>query len=178
MLPVITVIRLNFKGDYIKLIYLRSRYYSPETGRFLTRYIWQGDYNRPLSLNRWNYTYSNPVNFIDPSGFCTPQTCYVFCFTGGGNTGNDLNNNGDYDLGNLDPTDTSWQILLKSIGQKAHVSVVPLFPYGPNGSIDTSLISRFLKQVCSRQTIVLLPVRQMKLAVIKNVIQENWNKLY
>jgi RHS repeat-associated protein len=54
--------------SYIKLIDLRSRLYSPETGRFLTRDSWQGDYNRPLSLNRWNYTEGNPINRTDPSG--------------------------------------------------------------------------------------------------------------
>jgi RHS repeat-associated protein len=55
--------------SYIKLINLRSRLYSPETGRFLTRDSWQGDCNRPLCLNRWNYTEGNPVNFTDPSGY-------------------------------------------------------------------------------------------------------------
>jgi hypothetical protein len=49
---------------------LRSRFYSPETGRFQTRDSWQGDYNRPLSLNRWNYVEGNPINRTDPSGFC------------------------------------------------------------------------------------------------------------
>ena len=42
--------------------------YSSLTGRFLTKDTWQGDYTRPLSLNRWNYTESNPVNYTDPSG--------------------------------------------------------------------------------------------------------------
>ena len=54
--------------SYIKLIYLRSRYYAPDTGRFLTKDSWQGDYNRPLSLNSWNYVEGNPINLIDPSG--------------------------------------------------------------------------------------------------------------
>ncbi len=58
----------EIRDSYIKLIYLRSRYYAPETGRFLTKDSWQGDYNRPLSLNRWNYVEGNPVNLIDPSG--------------------------------------------------------------------------------------------------------------
>lgn len=39
-------------------------------GRFLTRDTWAGNYNRPLSLNRWNYTEGNPVNYTDPSGRC------------------------------------------------------------------------------------------------------------
>jgi RHS repeat-associated protein len=58
----------EYQNSYIKLIYLRSRMYSPLTGRFLTRDSWQGDYNRPLSLNRWNYTEGNPINYTDPSG--------------------------------------------------------------------------------------------------------------
>ena len=44
------------------------RYYAPETGRFISKDIWQGDYTRPLSINRWNYVESNPINFIDPTG--------------------------------------------------------------------------------------------------------------
>ncbi len=42
--------------------------YSSLTGRYLTRDSWQGDYNRPLSLNRWNYVEGNPINYTDPSG--------------------------------------------------------------------------------------------------------------
>lgn len=59
----------EFQDSYIKLICLRSRFLSPETGRFLTKDSWQGDYNRPGSLNRWNYVQSNPITRIDPSGF-------------------------------------------------------------------------------------------------------------
>ena len=59
----------EWTDSYIKLIYLRSRYYSPATGRFLTQDSWQGNYTRPLSLNRWNYVEGNPINFVDPSGF-------------------------------------------------------------------------------------------------------------
>jgi len=50
------------------LVYLRSRHYSPGVGRFLSRDTWDGDINNPLSLNRWNYVDSNPVNRVDPSG--------------------------------------------------------------------------------------------------------------
>jgi RHS repeat-associated protein len=50
------------------LIYLRARYYAPAQGRFLSRDAWEGDYSRPLSLNRWNYGEANPVIRIDPTG--------------------------------------------------------------------------------------------------------------
>ena len=60
----------EWTDSYIKLIYLRSRYYAPATGRFLTKDVWQGDYTRPLSLNKWMYVEGNPVNYTDPSGMC------------------------------------------------------------------------------------------------------------
>jgi RHS repeat-associated protein len=53
---------------YIKLVFLRARYYSPDTARFLSKDVWQGDYTGPLSLNGWNYVEGNPVNRVDPSG--------------------------------------------------------------------------------------------------------------
>lgn len=55
--------------DISGMTYLRARYYSSGTGRFLTRDTWMGEYNRPLSLNRWGYVEGNPVNFTDPSGY-------------------------------------------------------------------------------------------------------------
>lgn len=54
--------------DPTGMVYLRARYYMPNTGRFLTRDTWQGDYDRPLSLNRWLYVSGNPINRTDPSG--------------------------------------------------------------------------------------------------------------
>jgi hypothetical protein len=36
----------------------------------MSRDTWEGSYNSPQSLNRWNYTQSNPVNYTDPSGYC------------------------------------------------------------------------------------------------------------
>jgi hypothetical protein len=42
--------------------------YSPVTGRFTSKDSWLGDYNRPLSLNRWNYVEGNPINYVDPTG--------------------------------------------------------------------------------------------------------------
>ncbi|MBK6794085.1 MAG: hypothetical protein IPG80_16485 [Anaerolineales bacterium] len=55
-------------GDSTQLIYLRARYYSPADGRFQSRDTWGGDYNRPMSLNRWMYVEGNPISFTDPTG--------------------------------------------------------------------------------------------------------------
>jgi RHS repeat-associated protein len=46
---------------YIKLLFLRARYYSPETARFLSKDVWQGDYTRPQSLNAWMYVEGDPT---------------------------------------------------------------------------------------------------------------------
>ncbi len=50
------------------LEYLRARYYSAAQGRFVTRDVWEGDPNAPMSYNAWLYAYANAVNLMDPSG--------------------------------------------------------------------------------------------------------------
>lgn len=50
-------------------IYLRARYYSPTTGRFVQRDRFAGRKTDPLSLNRYTYCRNNPIIFIDPSGY-------------------------------------------------------------------------------------------------------------
>ena len=52
------------------LMFLRARYYAPQDGRFISRDVWAGDYQQPLSLNKWSYVGGNPVNKTDPSGLC------------------------------------------------------------------------------------------------------------
>lgn len=48
--------------------YLRARYYSPKTADFLTEDSYLGNIIDPLTLNRYNYVKSSPLNYIDPSG--------------------------------------------------------------------------------------------------------------
>ncbi len=57
-----------YSGDYNELIYLRARYYAPSIGRFLSKDTWDGNYQSPHTLNAWNYTSANPINYTDPSG--------------------------------------------------------------------------------------------------------------
>ena len=49
-------------------IYLRSRYYSPTQGRFLTQDSFAGMQSQPNTLNLYTYCGNDPVNNIDPSG--------------------------------------------------------------------------------------------------------------
>jgi len=54
------------------LYYLQSRYYNPETGRFLTRDTFEGVEEEPLSLNKYAYAHNNPVMHTDPMGYALP----------------------------------------------------------------------------------------------------------
>ena len=58
----------EYSGDSTQLTYLRARFYASVMGWFLTRDTWGGNFNNPLSLNRWMYGYGNPVNLTDPTG--------------------------------------------------------------------------------------------------------------
>lgn len=48
--------------------YLRARYYNMPNGSFLTEDSYLGNITDPLTLNRYNYVKSSPLNYIDPSG--------------------------------------------------------------------------------------------------------------
>ena len=57
----------------VELLYLRARYYQPETGRFVTKDPWRGDIDQPPTLNRYVYVSNNAPNRIDPTGLQEPQ---------------------------------------------------------------------------------------------------------
>ena len=48
--------------------YLRARYYSPNSGRFISRDSYDGTAGNPISQNHYLYTGSNPTNYVDLSG--------------------------------------------------------------------------------------------------------------
>lgn len=48
--------------------YLRSRYYNPETARFITEDSFNGFYTDPLSLNKYTYCHNSPLTYYDPDG--------------------------------------------------------------------------------------------------------------
>ena len=62
----------RYCGEYFDketgVIYLRSRYYDPEIGRFISEDSYTGKSQDPLSLNLYTYCFNDPINFNDPSG--------------------------------------------------------------------------------------------------------------
>jgi RHS repeat-associated protein len=69
-------------GDSTQLTYLRSRYYSGSTGRFISRDTWSGNANMPMSFNRWAYVNGNPINYIDPTGMKPGDSNYCLYLSG------------------------------------------------------------------------------------------------
>jgi RHS repeat-associated protein len=60
--------------DQTTLLYLRARYLSPRTGRFLQADIVALGQRVPQMLNQYAYASNNPMRYIDPSGRLTePQ---------------------------------------------------------------------------------------------------------
>ncbi|MAE65600.1 MAG: hypothetical protein CMJ18_15130 [Phycisphaeraceae bacterium] len=50
------------------LVYMRDRYYDPQTGRFIARDAADGQVDRPLTFNRYAFAEGNPVLHSDPTG--------------------------------------------------------------------------------------------------------------
>ena len=51
-------------GDY----YAQQRYYRPGLGRFNRVDPWEGDFLRPVTLNKYLYANGNPLIYVDPDG--------------------------------------------------------------------------------------------------------------
>lgn len=62
----------RYAGEYYDVetgeVYLRARYYSPQSGRFLTRDSYTGEDEEPLSLNLYTYCENDPVLQADYDG--------------------------------------------------------------------------------------------------------------
>jgi RHS repeat-associated protein len=51
-----------------QLVFLRTRYFMPQRGRFLTRDVWPGDQQAPQTLHPYAYAQNRPIDLTDPSG--------------------------------------------------------------------------------------------------------------
>lgn len=110
--------------DGTGLVFLRARYYGPSFGRFLSRDIWEGDPNQPMSYNLWLYAFVNPIRLIDPRGLepCDAQTsgsCILSAARYGGVA---------HDIGHFR---SSWAIgtsILSSLGRVRDTQQPEVFP--------------------------------------------------
>jgi RHS repeat-associated protein len=54
--------------NQVGFYYLRARYMNPDTGRFWTMDDFEGMSSDPVSLHKYLYANSNPINLVDPTG--------------------------------------------------------------------------------------------------------------
>lgn len=57
------------------LVYLRSRFYAPELGTFISRDAHPGQLSQPMSLHKYAYCLNDPVNRCDPGGCFSMLSC-------------------------------------------------------------------------------------------------------
>jgi RHS repeat-associated protein len=78
-----TATAYGFTGEQqdpaVALVFLRTRYYDPAAGRFLSKDPWPGNVWRPRMLNPYLYVLDNPINSTDPTGLkeWRPSTSWV-----------------------------------------------------------------------------------------------------
>lgn len=53
----------------VGLLYLRARWYSPVSGRFISADEFEGEASEPASLTKFGYADADPVTYRDPSGY-------------------------------------------------------------------------------------------------------------
>jgi RHS repeat-associated protein len=63
------------KPHHDDLVYLRARWYAPGQGRFVSKDPFAGFPEMPYSLHAYQYAYSNPVMWTDPTGMYGDRSC-------------------------------------------------------------------------------------------------------
>ncbi len=130
--------RYCFQGREIDwatgLYYFRARWYSPETGRWLSK----DPVGIAGGLNLYAFCGNNPVNFVDPFGLCSPATW--------GKPGNEPYVMGLRDRGGL-LGDQGWLLnaiehlpLMHEISQR-HDRMVDALNIGDPGGLDFAIVN-------------------------------------
>ncbi|WP_221450529.1 RHS repeat-associated core domain-containing protein [Pseudoteredinibacter isoporae] len=119
--------RYTFTGEQydptLGQFYLRARYYDQSAGRFTQMDTWSGEGAIPRTQNKYIYGYSEPTNFIDPSGnigvgafFSSAGTALTLGSVG--YTAYDLTSLAIRGGDNLTPTAVGASLILGLVGNK------------------------------------------------------------
>jgi RHS repeat-associated protein len=72
-IPSPTPVSRSYRGEefdsFAKAYYLRARFYAPDIGRFMTMDSADGFADYPITQNMYIYSFADPVNYVDPTGY-------------------------------------------------------------------------------------------------------------
>ena len=128
----LTINPFRYRGYYYDtetgLYYLNSRYYDPETGRFISpdslKYLEPETCN---GLNLYAYCGNNPVMFVDPTGHSLLAFIFAALLIAGGITGGIIMGKNAYDSGKNGWETAKAAILGVTIGVAVVGAVVSVF---------------------------------------------------
>ena len=128
----LTINPFRYRGYYYDeetgLYYLNSRYYDPETGRFISpdslKYLEPETCN---GLNLYAYCGNNPVMFVDPTGHSLLAFIFAALLIAGGITGGIIMGKNAYDSGKNGWETAKAAILGAAIGVAVVGAVVSVF---------------------------------------------------
>jgi len=69
----------QIEDDSTGLQYFNARYYSGSLGRFISADTIVPGAGNPQAFNRYSYSLSNPLKYIDPSGHCAELITFAIC---------------------------------------------------------------------------------------------------
>ena len=78
------------------LVYMKSRYYDPALGRFLTQDTYLGQQTDAPSLNRYTYARGNPGSYWDPDGHASTRQSLPWLRGQGSGSGSGDGGDGDF----------------------------------------------------------------------------------
>jgi RHS repeat-associated protein len=69
--------KYGFTGEWQEngLVFLRARYYNTDNGIMVKKDPWIGIEKLPITGNKWNYAYANPIKYFDKSGLSPTVDC-------------------------------------------------------------------------------------------------------
>jgi RHS repeat-associated protein len=81
------------------LYYLRSRFYQPADGRFLTEDTWKGPLDKPWTQNLYTYAGGNPITYVDPTGHGVEEGCFGKNVTSCSGSGSGISTTAEGEIG-------------------------------------------------------------------------------
>jgi len=130
----------NTGSNDLGLIYMNARYYLPQIGRFVSPDSIVPEPSNPQSLNRYSYSYNNPINYTDPTGHKATSGCEYEKCGSGSSSDNYLFQQSDGQLVPWNPEQTEPRYDAVTFGGSADIGSGVLGFFGFKGSVGFQVL--------------------------------------